>query len=175
MKKFLAIALSLVMILSLGACSNGEGDQPAVEGTALEIIEKIYEEAPVSLSSLMSTDFSNIAPEQMSYYTGLKDKSMLKDGAVSEPMMRAQAYSLVVVRVNEGEDANAVAKEMTKGINPAKWICVEADDLVVAAYGDVIMLYMINSELANEIGFNSARMAEAFNKVVGGKATVFKR
>ncbi len=179
MKKILAILLAAIMVLSFAACSSteeGGNDSSAVkvEGTALEIIEKIYAEKPVELA-LMSMAFADLDETMIPSFTGLSDGSKLADGAVSEPMMGSQAYSLVVVKVNDGEDANAVAQEMLNGINPAKWICVQADDVVTAAYGDTVMLFMIFSELGNEMGLDSDAMVSAFNTVVGGEAKTFTK
>ena len=178
MKKILAFILAAVMVLSFAACGTteegGSNEAVKVEGTALEIIDKIYAEKPVELM-LMSSAFADLDSSMVPSFTGLADDSKLADGAVSEPMMGSQAYSLVVVKVNDGEDANAVAQEMLNGINPAKWICVQADDVVTAAYGDTVMLFMIFSELGNEIGISSDDMVAAFNTAVGGEATVYSK
>ncbi len=180
MKKILAFLLAAVMVLSFAACGSTEeapeGGSTAVtvEGTALEIIEKIYAEKAVELG-LMTMAFADLDPEMIPSFTGLADDSKLADGAVSEPMMGSQAYSLVVVKVNEGESAEAVAQEMAAGIDPAKWVCVQADDVVVAAYGDTVMLFMIYSELGAEMGVDSAAMVSAFNTVVGGEAKTFTK
>ncbi len=178
MKKILAFILAAVMVLSFAACSSTEegGNDAAVkvEGTALEIIEKIYAEKPVELM-LMTSAFADLDSSMVPSFTGLADDSKLSDGAVSEPMMGSQAYSLVVVKVNDGENAEAVAQEMANGIDPAKWICVQADDVAVAAYGDTVMLFMIDSMLGGEIGVSSADMVAAFNAAVGGEAKTFTK
>ena len=175
MKKLLAIMLAALMVLSFAACgatTEEEGNDvvASVEGTPTEIIEKIYAENPVELA-IITMDLAEMDAEMVPMYTGLADSSKVKEGAFSESMMGAQAYSLVVVRVNDAADAETVATEMLNGIDTRKWICVEADDLVVAAYGDVIMLYMVDSTF----GMPSEDMVAAFNTVCGGEATVYTR
>ena len=53
---------------------------------------------------------------------------------------------------------------MKAGVDPRKWICVEADDLKVAGRADVVMLVMVNS--ANDMTAQS--FVDAFQKTVGG-------
>ena len=61
-----------------------------------------------------------------------------------------------------------IAAEMKAGINPAKWICVEADDLQVVACGDVVLLIMVSSQLS----VTSQDIVDAFREVCGGTLTV---
>ena len=51
-------------------------------------------------------------------------------------------------------------------MDPRKWICVEADDMLVAGYADVVLLVMVSS--ANELTAQS--YVDAFQSVVGGEA-----
>ena len=70
---------------------------------------------------------------------------------------------MVMVRVADGVDAKSVAESMKSGIDPRKWICVEADDLKVAGFGDVVMLIMVNSDS----GMTAQSFVDAFAKVAG--------
>ena len=72
-------------------------------------------------------------------------------------------YSMVMVRVAESADAATVAAAMKSGIDQRKWICVEADDLQVAGFGDVVMLIMVNSDS----GMTAQSFVDAFAKVAG--------
>ena len=66
----------------------------------------------------------------------------------------------------EGQDTKTVAESMKAGVDPRKWICVEADDMLVAGYADVVLLVMVSS--ANELTAQS--YVDAFQSVVGGEA-----
>ena len=87
---------------------------------------------------------------------------------VSEPMISSIAYSLVLVRVEDAKNAQSIAQQMKDGINPRKWVCVEADDLAVCGYGDVVMLIMVASDFAED-GITAQAMVDAFQSVCGGK------
>ena len=80
----------------------------------------------------------------VSSYTGLTmdDVKKLDAAIVSEPMMGSQAYSLVLVRLKDKADAAEIAQKMADGINPRKWVCVEADELTVVSKDNIIMLFM---------------------------------
>lgn len=87
---------------------------------------------------------------------------------VSEPMISSIAYSLVLVRVEDAKNAQSIAQQMKDGINPHKWVCVEADDLAVCGYGDVVMLIMVSSDFAGD-GITAQALVDAFQSVCGGK------
>ena len=91
------------------------------------------------------TDTSEDGMWSIKSFTGLEDVSMLTEAAAYEPMMGSLAFSMVMVRTAEGADTRAVAESMKSGVDPRKWICVEADDLKVAGIGDVVMLIMVST------------------------------
>ena len=185
MKKILALILAMIMMLSFAACggNNGETEEPSaegeteatvnpVEGTPEEIIEKLYAEFAVIPEFAIGTmNLADMDAESFPYYTGLADNSKVKEAAFSEAMMGSQAYSMVIVRLNDAADSESVATEMLNGIDTRKWICVEADDLAVAAYGDLVMLYMADSQY----GLTSENAVAAFEAVCGGEAAVYTR
>ena len=109
--------------------------------------------------------------DALTAFTGLTDASKIKEVVASEPMMGSQAYSLVLVRVNDSADAEAVADAMKAGINPSKWVCVTADNVKVAAYGDVVMLAMTSSSLDVP---TAEELVNAFQTVCGGTLDVNK-
>lgn len=166
MKKFIALFLVLAMTAALFVGCGAK--KPALEGTPAELIEKIYAQKPVEFTPVtLSPDDPDFgAMWDWFYYTGLADGSKVKEVAVSEPMIGAIAFSLVVLRVNDGVDAKAVAQEMNDNINTRKWMCVEAGDLQVVGYGDVVMLIMVDEAFAAD-GITSQAFVDAFKAVCG--------
>lgn len=132
--------------------------------TAAEIIDMIYEKKPISL--FLDTQTLDLTDaDSVKYNTGLTNVDGIKEIAVSEPMMSSQAYSLVLVRVNDSANAASVAKAIKDGINPAKWVCVEADELKAATSGDLVLFFMIQSSFADTVTVNE--MVDAFRSVCG--------
>ena len=94
----------------------------------------------------MKAEFPNVAnteitKENSEYYLGIPNMEFA-EALASEPMMNAQAHSICLVRVKEGDDAKAIAEQIRTSVNPRKWICVgvERDDVITAVRGDLILL-----------------------------------
>ena len=181
MKKLISMLLALALVLSLAAC--GAANTPATEapteapavsltGTLEELLYKVIEIQPVEfMGGAMTLDLTDTSEDglwMVKNYTGLDNADSISEAAFYEPMMGSIPYSMVMVRVNEGADVKAVAEGMKNGIDTRKWICVEADDLMVVGYGDVVMLIMVDSTN----GMTSQSFVDAFAQVCGGNVTV---
>lgn len=173
MKKKLSVFLAAAVVLSLlSGCAGSAPEEttaPAVkvEGTVEELLDKVVAEQPVEFAAgTMTIDLTDTSEEGLwviKNNTGLDSASVLTEAAVYEPMIGSIAFSMVMVRVAPGEDTKAVAEAMKSGINPRKWVCVEADDLLVTGYGDVAMLIMVDSSY----DLTAQSFVDAFGKVVG--------
>lgn len=168
MKKLMALLLAAAMVLTIAAC-GGSGSAATLEGTMEENAMKIIEQNPVEfMGGVIPVDLTDTSEDGLwavEYNTGLKNGEKLTDIAVYEPMMGSMAFSMVLVRVADAKDAEAVAKEMTDNIDTRKWICVEANEKLVAGYGDVVMLIMLDSG----IGLTAQSFVDAFKTVCGGE------
>lgn len=146
-----------------GADDGADAVEP--DGALSDIVDAIYEKADPGYA--LGTVGVDLTDEYLlSYYTGLTDGSVLTAAVASEPMISSQAFSLVVARVADGQDAKSVAKDMLAGVDPAKWICVSADDMTAAVSGDIVLLVMVN-EYDGDIA--SADFANAFVDLYGGE------
>jgi hypothetical protein len=166
MKRVFAAVLAAVMMLcTLTAC--GKKAPNNLEGKSLsEIVDLIYaEKEPGIMVETMDVNIED--SEFLKYDTGLSSADKITAAAVSEAMIGSQAYSMVLVRVADEKDSESVANEMKEGINPAKWICVQADDLKVAVYRDVVMLIMVSSQLADTV--TAQEIVDAYKTVCGGE------
>ena len=162
MKKLIALMLVLVMAVSMAAC--GAKTKTPLAGTMEENTLKIMEIAPVEfMGGCTPVDLSD--PNAVWYFTGLSSADKITDVAVYESMMGSQAFSLILARVADAGDAEAVAKEMTDNIDTRKWICVGADEKIVAGYSDTVMLIMLDSQL----GLSAQSYVDAFKSVCGGE------
>lgn len=168
MKKIFALFLAAMMAFGFAACNKPADDNNGGSGVSMslnEIIDAVYKKNPIDLS--LETDSVDISDADMlKAFTGLDSADKIKETLVSEPMMGSQAYSFVLVRVKDAADAEEVANAMINGINPSKWICVEADDVRVMVKGDVVALYMIDSEFGDEMSGDG--IEAALTEVLGG-------
>lgn len=171
MKKFVAIVLALSLVLSLAACGSKKTQETEaalhVEGTMEELLNKTIEQRPVEfMGGVIPVDLTDTSEDGLwaiKSYTGLDSAEKITEAAAFEPMMGSMAFSMVLVRTAEGADSKAVAESMKTGIDTRKWICVEADDLKVAGFGDVVMLIMVNSDS----GMTAQSFVDAFANVAG--------
>ena len=185
MKKMIAMLMALTMMFSFAAC-GGAATQPTtqpttapteavknVEGTMEELLNKIIEIQPVEfMGGTMPIDLTDTSEDGLwflSSNTGLPNADDITDAAFFGPMMGSLAYTMAMVRVKADADVKTVAETIKTNIDPRKWICVEADDLQVVSYGDVVMLIMVDSTT----GMTSQSFVDAFAQVCGGDVTVY--
>lgn len=176
MKKMIAMLLALAVMFSFAACGTTATEPTTaptetvqnVEGSMEELLNKVVEIQPVEfMGGTMPIDLTDL--EGLAYNTGLNSAEGITEAAMFGPMMGSIAYSMVMVRTAEGADVKAIAEGMKNGIDTRKWICVEADDLQVVSYGDVVMLIMV----ASDSGMTSQSFVDAFAQVCGGDVTVY--
>ena len=172
MKKLIALMMVLVMAVSMAACGEkapAAAEKAPLEGTMEENVLKVMEIAPVEfMAGPMPVDLTDTSEDgkwALSYFTGLSDASKITDVCVYEPMMGSQAFSLVMVRTAEGVDTKAVAEEMKTNIDPRKWICVGADEIMAAGYADTVMFIMVDSQM----GLSAQTYVDAFAQVAGAE------
>ena len=184
MKKLISMLLALVMVLSLTACGgNANNDetipsdaaQEPLTGTLEELLNQVVEQNPVEfMGGVIPVDVADTTEDglaNLKYFTGLDSAEGITEAAVFEPMMGSIAFSMVMVRA---EDAANAAAAMKSGIDQRKWICVEADDLMVCSYADVVMLIMVGSDS----GLTAQSFVDAFQTVCasqfeGAEVTVY--
>ncbi len=136
------------------------GSSSTSDRTPQSIIESIYQVVqPAFQVETQLVDLSD--NDAVKYYTGLETGEDVAEVAVSEPLMSAQAYSLVVVRVKEGVDARAIADRMKQGVDPIKWVCVSADVVEVSSNDRDVVLFMADSALIEN--FTVEQVIQAFD------------
>ncbi len=133
--------------------------------SASQIIDMIYEKQPFEGPMLGTMEFDLSDKENTKHHIGLISTEKVKEAAMSMPMMGSFPYTLAIVRANSADDAKAVAQEMKDNVDTRKWICVEADDMQVVSYKDIVMLIMVGSGEDYEGVITSAQIVSAFNSI----------
>lgn len=149
MKKIMyAISIITIAFLLVG-CGKEEIQSKNIEGTLPEIMEKLYEgiseeEKPMMLDNITLTE------ENFEYFAFTK--ANYKEAIASEGIS-SMAHSVVLIRLENENEANQIVEDIKKNANPRKWICVEAENTYVLSKGDLVVLIMSN-ELAPKIKTN---------------------
>jgi len=153
-----------------GQTQNGvpNGTQP-LTGTMEENVNKIMEKNPAEfMGGQMPVDLQDTTEDglwALKSFTGLDSPEKISDIAVYEPVTGSQAFSLVLVRVKNPADTKQIAQQMKDNIDPRKWICAMADQVMAAGYGDVAMFVMLDSNL----GKTAQSYVDAFREICSGE------
>ena len=143
------------MLLSLVGCSSNKTKSDSVLSEDLtKIVEKIYETANFDDKEMNDylKGYENITLDKSNADMYLGDSNIdFKEGICSEPSMNAIAYELVLLRLDDNADVEAVKKQIKENANPRKWICVEAEEVVVENVGNVVLFLMADKEEATPI------------------------
>ena len=134
-----------------GMDATPEESAPVADEELSGMVDTLYAAYPVELMMLTTNAVDLTDADWCKYHTGLDaDLAAKVDAAiVSESMTGSQAYSLVLARVKDPADAQAVADAMLENIQMNKWVCVMADKARVAVFGDKVLFVMSNTELTD--------------------------
>lgn len=127
-------------------------EAPAMSPEAAELMETL-KTLLAGMPEDLATQEIEVAPDMFEYYTFVPQV----EGAVavlSEAMINAVAHSVVLVKLPEGADVEAFASTMDANKNPAKWVCVEAEESFVKTSGQYVLLVMSAKDTADIIAAN---------------------
>lgn len=159
MKKSMIITIAVVAIIIIVAVisviainSKPKTNLPQINSAEdlSALVDKLYEGQEL-FSSLVTQVIDVSNNEQVKMFTGLENGNDLEYAVASEPMITAQAYSLVLVKVKDGVNVNEVAKTMSENVDMRKWICVSAEILRATSSGDIVCLVMSDEEMTTSV------------------------
>lgn len=151
MDKFRKIVLLLALSLTLAACagnpkSEGESVNPNI--SLEELADKLYEGASEDILPGVFTQ--ELDEETLEFFVGTSDIEF-EEAIASEAQISSIAHSLVLIKLKDGQDVDKVKSEIKANLDPRKWICVEAEEVVVESNGNIILALMTNDDLADHI------------------------
>ncbi len=120
------------------------GEEVTLESNLELVAAKVYQGGPADYSQ-MHMGATKLTAENMQGFIGINDLDIV-DGIAIEPMMSAQAHSVVILEVAEGVDVEQAKKDIAENVDPRKWICVgvEPENVRVESTGNFIILIMDN-------------------------------
>ncbi len=118
---------------------------------------------------VMTTELDLGDSDMISYHTGLTDLDGIAGIYLSESMMSSTAYSAVYIRTTDEADAEAIRQQLMDNINPAKWICVTAEQQYAVLVGNDIFFVMGYPDTASAVLESAIAAAEARNMKVSDK------
>ena len=107
MKLFKRLGLCTMIVAALFITVGcGKEKEKNVEGTLEEIMTKVYADLPEEQRPMMLTNVE-VTDENVEYYLGTSDIDY-KEALASESAVGSIPHSVVLVRVNEGADVEAI-------------------------------------------------------------------
>lgn len=153
MKRRLGAVLLVITMTVFMLTGCGTEKTPKLEGSCVEIMEQVYGSAELeeSFREAMAYYETNTVSDDMEEYVLGTDELDYIDSAYSAPLMSAQAYQCVIVRLEPDEDVLKAKQMLLDHADPRKWICVEAESVVVENVGDVILYVMADQATADAL------------------------
>lgn len=120
-------------------------------------------ETEKSLSDLMTSILSgvetpgyaitDVAAEQYPLYLFI-DQPEGAQAVTADSLIGSIAHSVVLMRLPDGADVSGIAKQVKDNADPRKWICVEAEKVIVKTKGNLVLLVMSDTATADAIAAN---------------------
>lgn len=95
-------------------------------------------------------ELTPINSENFSYYMFIDYIEGAK-GYSADALISSTAHSVCLIELPQGVDAMSVASQIKNNADPAKWICVEAEAVEVAAKDNMVLLVMSDSATTSAI------------------------
>lgn len=146
-KLFLSCMILLSFTMILSGCGKKSKN---LDMTLEDIISKVYVGLEDDLPAVSNLP---VDKDNFSYFFGAENIDF-EEALVSEAMMNAVPHSVGVIRLKSDADVEKVKQEIKQKANPRKWICVEAEKVIVESKGNVIILIMSFEDTADKIAEN---------------------
>lgn len=141
------IALLIVLVLIFTNKSNGTLNDTNSMKSGLKTIYK-----GLSLPELDIKVLKN--DNDIKGYTNLENVDDIEAVVASEPLINAQAYLALLIKVKDQANVEKIKEDLYDSIDMNRWICVSADKLYITNNGNTIFLVMSEEDWAKEV-YNS--------------------
>lgn len=181
----IVMTLSLSMLTGCGNSGDRTSDEVSTEENA-DTAGMVHLNSVDEVSAFMDEVYGGVAEDllpmevqtteldlgdtdMISYHTGLSDLDGIEGIYLSESMMSSTAYSAVYIRTTDEADAEAIRKQLMDNINPAKWVCVTAEQQYAVLLGNDIFFVMGYQDTASAVLEKAIAAAESRNMKVSDK------
>ena len=141
------VALLIVLVLIFTNKSNGTLNDTNSMKSGLKTIYK-----GLSLPELDIKVLKN--DNDIKGYTNLENVDDIEAVVASEPLINAQAYLALLIKVKDQANVEKVKEDLYNSIDMNRLICVSADKLYITNNGNTIFLVMSEEDWAKEV-YNS--------------------
>ena len=155
----IAVIAIAVAVITINSKPKTNLDPIASSEDLTTLVDKIYEGLEIEMPMVGTQVIDITDNDAVKYTTGLENANDIEYVVESMPMMNAQPYSLVLVKVKDGVNIEETAKTMNENIDARKWVCVSAEKVYTTTSGDVICLVMSKEDVAKPVYENFKTLA----------------
>ena len=122
-------------------------EAPEADAALTSLMEKVYGDKPYGGMVMQTVLYDGMGADGMSrgleWYLGTADIEF-EAGLASESAITSAAHSVVLLRLKDGADVEAVKAQLKESVDPYKWVCVgvDPDKVRVESNGDLICVVM---------------------------------
>lgn len=153
-KRMIALSLAAVSVLLVSCGKSGGAENTAeLTGSLSEIMDAVYENADLSQDfkdAMEGFDSGEIPAESAEYLIGTTEVAY-DESFYSVPLMNVVPYQCILLRLPEGTDLEAAKQTIADHADPRKWVCVEAESVIVENVGNVVLFVMGDSQTTNAL------------------------
>lgn len=177
--------LAVIMALSMSAvtgCGNTGGNRTSDEVSSEEnadtagmvhlnsaddvsaFFDEVYggvAEDLLPMGGAVMTELDLGDTDMLSHHTGLTALDGIEGVYLSESMVSSVPYSAIYIRTTDDADAESIRKQLMDNINPAKWVCVSAEQQYAVIVGNDIFFVMGFQDTASEVLAKAVAAAES--------------
>lgn len=152
-KKLITLSIIAASLFLISCGKAKEEASSNLTAPLSEIMDSVYQNANLeqdfrdSIEGFVSEE---IPAESAEYLIGTADVSYT-ESLFSAPMMNAVAYQCILLRLPEDADVEAAKKTIADKADPRKWVCVEAESVIVENVGNVVLFVMADSKTTNAL------------------------
>ena len=158
MKRFIALILALLMIMSLAACGEKAPDENSTVGEHLiydfkNNVDKSLDEIATLLISNEILSFVGISiPVEEGYLTGFDNFEIkgFEEGVMFGPTINTIPFIGYIFDLADDTDVDKFMQDIRDNANLRWNICTEADELIVENKGDKVIVIMTPEKFEEE-------------------------
>lgn len=162
-----ALVLSMAMLTGCGGSANRNSDEVTTEQAA-DPSGMVHLESTEEVNTFMEEVYAGVAQDllpmnvetteldlndadMIEYHTGLVNLTGIEGLYLSESMITSTAYSAVYIRTNDDAEPETLRQMLVDNIDPAKWICVAAEQEYAVMLGNDIFFVMGDRDTAKAV------------------------
>lgn len=153
MKKLTALLLAVLLVFGLAACAGSPAESNAKPGDTMTL-QDILTSITKDVADLPDTETTALTKDNFEYFAFTAMARRGVEAIAADSLINAVPHSVVLMRAQDAETAKQLAADVEANLNPAKWVCVEAEKTAVLVHNCTVLLVMSWSDVTDALTAN---------------------